>query len=605
MKSQVVLLVALLETAGESLRFNPSRDIVTVVERVDHEGEPFMSIALPRLDDFLIEGLRDGFLPSLEGWKTQGHYPLFLRELWSRVFNSDGVLLDDPCIHSISMIRQISRFHKKIFEVCDSDRVEAAIERFVQIDSELPSRRDIKSILDPYASHVAQVIFGRIMGEALSSPFEGAHGPGAVAERLGSVSRWDFSTVSYRAQSLVGPENFRPNWESLLVNPPRDGEIPARLVAVPKTAEKPRLISIEPSYNQFVQQSLQRKLKWLFEREALVCSYVDQSRNRSLAKEGSISGQLATLDLSDASDRVAWPLVQELFGFNPAFIRYLALSRSPFVQLPDGKLVLLTKFASMGSALTFPVEAMVFTTLVITAICRAEGDFSRSRIKTLARDRRRLSIYGDDIIVPVEYPALVIRDLEAVGLKVNKSKSFLSGKFRESCGFDGYDGQEVTPVYLRRRFPKNKIETEEMISSISFRNQMAVRYGESSPIVVACDALMKRAAKMAWGPYGAPGHLLWTSDSSRWKTRWNSKMQRLEVMTFMSIPQRREDVASDIGILFKGLKSVRGSLTEGAMHHRSNALKLATSLTAKDEDHLRLDGRPVASKLYYRWAALS
>jgi hypothetical protein len=80
-----------------------------------------------------------------------------------------------------------------------------------------------------------------------------------------------------------------------------------------------------------------------------------------MAKEGSVSGEIATIDLSDASDRVSLALVEELFGFNPGFLRFLKLSRSPFAQLPGGELVLLNKFASMGSALTFPVEAMVFT----------------------------------------------------------------------------------------------------------------------------------------------------------------------------------------------------------------------------------------------------
>ena len=56
MKSQVDLLEVLLLDAGASLGFDPSRDILTLRSRFEHEGEPFVSIALPRLDDLLNAG---------------------------------------------------------------------------------------------------------------------------------------------------------------------------------------------------------------------------------------------------------------------------------------------------------------------------------------------------------------------------------------------------------------------------------------------------------------------------------------------------------------------------------------------------------------------
>jgi hypothetical protein len=59
MKSQVVLLEQLLLDAGDSVGFDPSRDILTLRSRFEHEGEPFISIALPRLDDLLLQGLKD------------------------------------------------------------------------------------------------------------------------------------------------------------------------------------------------------------------------------------------------------------------------------------------------------------------------------------------------------------------------------------------------------------------------------------------------------------------------------------------------------------------------------------------------------------------
>jgi len=60
-----------------------------------------------------------------------------------------------------------------------------------------------------------------------------------------------------------------------------------------------------------------------------------------------------------------------------------------------------------------------------------------------------IDIYGDDIIIPIEYTDVVVRYLEAYALKVNINKSFSKGNFRESCGADFYKGIPVKPVYAR------------------------------------------------------------------------------------------------------------------------------------------------------------
>ncbi len=603
MKSQVDLLEAILHDAGTSLGFDPSRDILTLRSRFEHEGEPFISIALPRLDDLLISGLRDGHFPVFHGWVSRCAYPEFLRDLWDMIFLRDGVLRETPSIDAIRFVRQISRTFKKVFEVCEPARVEAAIDRWVQLDADLPSAADIKSSLDPYAPMVAQVLFGSVIGSAISAPLEGRHGPGAVSERFGTNSRWDFTSVSYSAESLVGPEFFRATWESLALRPPVTGFVPARLEAVPKTAEKPRLICIEASYNQYVQQGMMQNLRQELVHARSVCSFVDQTPNREMAREGSITGRLATIDLSDASDRVTLALVEQLFGFNPAFLRFLKLSRSPFAQLPGGDLVLLNKFASMGSALTFPVEAMVFTALVVTSICRAEGTFDHQRIRALGRRGSGLSVYGDDIIVPVEHAHGVIACLESVGLKVNESKSFLSGSFRESCGFDGYAGRDVTPVYMRRRLPRNRSEVQEVTSLTSFRNQFWVKHGKCRT-TDAIDEYLIRRCGLTYVPDGTDCVGLWLAmeDCDDGNFRWNEALQRLEVRALKPVFSYREDSASEDGTLMKSLRTNRGGLGLLELVELEQAAKRAragfvTSLSGS----MDLDGRPVASKLYYRW----
>jgi hypothetical protein len=89
----------------------------------------------------------------------------------------------------------------------------------------------------------------------------------------------------------------------------------------------------------------------------------------------------------------------------------------------------------------------VFYTLVQSAMHQLDGRRPSSRS---IRDYSRLiDIYGDDIIVPVEYADVVVRYLESYALKVNVNKSFRNSHFRESCGGDFYKGKAVNPIYAR------------------------------------------------------------------------------------------------------------------------------------------------------------
>lgn len=580
MKSQVILLEQLLLDAGEALGFSAERDIVTLKQRFESEGEAFLTIALPRLDDFLLEGLRTGCAPSFRGWATEGEVPRFLNGAWRLIFDGYGELLPHPSIPAIRWIRQISRFCKKIFEVCEESRVDAAIAQFVTTDKCLPSRAEIRSALPPEARRVAHLLYGQLIGEAMVSISDGRHGPGAVSESFGNNERWDFTTISYEVEELMGPEYFRSSWIDLLERPPLTGAVPARLVAVPKTATTPRLISIEPSYNQFVQQALQARIKALLARDDFASNYEDQTHNQRMAMRGSVTGRLATIDLSEASDRVTMSLVEELFGFNPGFVRYLKLSRSSFVQLPGGELVLLNKFASMGSALTFPIESMVFHTLAAFALCQQRDVWREGAIRELRRRSNELSIYGDDIIIDVDAAPTLIQLLTSLGMKVNESKSFLHGRFRESCGVDAYDGVDVTPAYQRSHLPESKADSREIVKTSSLRNQLYARYGEIRSVRFL-DALIGRLVKYPSIPRGMDGIGRWSDFPDHRFSRWNRPLARMEWHLPTLVETKRRDPIDGYSALQKALRT---ELNE-------------------DPEHLMFAGRPVATEIHYRWCS--
>ncbi len=580
LKSQVVLLERMILDGSSVLGFSAKRDIVTLHRRYEHEGTAFLSIALPRLDDLLLAGLETGSLPSTDGWRTQGRLPLFLNGAWRLIFEEDGTLKPAPNTDAILVVRQITRAFKKVFEVCDHERVTEAIERFIDVDRSLESIS--KDSFDPMLSVVAHYLFGGVVGRSISSPLKGKNGPGAVSERHGTNSRWNFDFIGNRVESHLGAEFYRPTWSDLELRYPEIQEIPARLEAVPKTAEKPRLISIEPAYNQFAQQALHGPLMDNLERLGVACSYSSQEPNQVMAFDSSKDRRLATIDLSDASDRVSLPLVREVFAWSKPFLDFLFATRSCFLELPDGRIHVIRKFASMGSAMTFPVESMVFLAIVTTAICRAEGTFDRWAVRRIANRANGVSVYGDDIIIPSEHFPHVVAALEAHGLKVNRKKSFVNGFFRESCGTDAYMGKVVTPVYVRRHFPTQRSDSEELVSTSSLRNQL-YSVGLWPRTVRYLDQLIGSVIAYPSIPEGMDAIGRWHPHPDLSNSRWNENLFRREWKVPTLRFAKREDQATSHGALFK-------CLTTGLI---------------EDKDHLEFDGRPVTSSIHNRWCSES
>jgi hypothetical protein len=124
----------------------------------------------------------------------------------------------------------------------------------------------------------------------------------------------------------------------------------------------------------------------------------------------------------------------------------------------------------MGSALCFPLEAMVFLTIV----CIGYADMLNRKLssKDLEGLLPKVRVYGDDIIIPVEIVPYVVDALVRYGLVVNRKKSFWTGKFRESCGKDYYCGSDVSVTYIRRNLPTQRSNVQEMLSLIALRNRL-------------------------------------------------------------------------------------------------------------------------------------
>lgn len=250
-----------------------------------------------------------------------------------------------------------------------------------------------------------------------------------------------------------------------------------RLDFVPKNAKTYRSTVTEPVLNGLFQLALG---DWMFTRlAAFGVDLRDQTRNQRLALEGSITGELATLDLSSASDTVSKELVFHLLPVDWAIL--LARARSSSLTYL-GWTFTQEKFSSMGNGFTFPLESLIFWALT-RAVC-VKGE--------------TVAVYGDDIICPSCRYNDVVELLTTVGFTVNEKKSFKQGPFRESCGRDYYKGIDIRPYYQK-----------DWVSprSLFVLHNFYVRH--SDPVRAALVRGFLHESHLIYGPEGyGDGHLL-------------------------------------------------------------------------------------------------
>lgn len=554
MKS-LVLLTAVVEHQARLCGVSLDRDIVALRARYDAEGDHFLEVVLPSLDDALLSGLENGYIVPPPDFGVRGYLPKLLLPLWQLVFDEWGDLRDDALPEAVAAIRQITRSYKKIHEVCSDEAQAQEVQKFIRTDAQLADLVFDAGAVRLLAKTI-DILFGRKIRSTDWSVVSGRHGPGSVAEELDPVAKWDFGPVNDAIAGvfpLPFPTVYSEPYSSY------EGAARCRLVAVPKTRTTPRLIGIEPAGHQWIQQSIKDELYRAFEKMP-VCSLSSQEPNRLLAEIGSYEGELATLDLSEASDRISNDLVQRLFGQFPRFSRAIQACRTRETVLPDGTVMTLNKYASMGSALTFPVEVMVFTAITLMSVALSRGsEFSRT-VRSLAKSDW-IRIYGDDIIVPVEYATVVMTGLELFGLKVNRGKSFYMGHFRESCGADYFRGTNVTPVYRRRRDPSSAREASEVVSLVAFANLYHDRYGHS-PIPDLVHELLREHVGLSitrhpnpseFGGLAVVGHL-------EGPQRYNRALQRDEIRSYTLRTAVKPTRASDGAKLRFALDNARGSV---------------------------------------------
>jgi hypothetical protein len=478
------------------------RDLNKIKKRFESEGLSFITKSLPSLGKAFDRALNriepftvpTTFRRKVKGGKRQ-HYPNLFGYMFERVIGEDGwplgvktdgsASVDIDCLRGL---RQLMYFVYKLEMPHDPEVERKLLQEFVDVDEGLerdPSTYD--DLVLETASRIANAVFQNFDPHDIFP----RHGKGAVATGEQTHEKHVFKRL-YRQIDPVYPfcEYFEFSL-SAVCDRYREYEYlevleagTAKVVLVPKDSRGPRIISCEPLEYQWIQQGLGRAIVRHLESHWLTkerINFSDQSINQGFAYCGSTDGSTVTLDMKEASDRVATWLVKLVFKYDLPLLSALLATRSTQTELPDGRIVTLKKFAPMGSCLCFPVEAFIFWALGVASIIHDPAhakEFSTPRKRVwspLGEVLKRISkcnlhVYGDDIIVGKKYHESLLQTFPRYGLRFNMDKCCIRGLFRESCGVDAYDGHNVTPLRLKRRWCRGTADASTIASYVEFSN---------------------------------------------------------------------------------------------------------------------------------------
>ena len=525
-----------------------ARDCRTVSSRVASEGVSFLVRTLPKLGRALDQGLETGRLQLPREFRKESKgvsRPAFMQAYFRRVFDDQGCLLSSPDADAVRHLRQVMFMFYKLELPFSTSQANEVCTSFVETEIELEDFRvPCTDVLDIATWIISEVFDG-------FNPFDirPRHGPGAVATGERLDQKWTFGRYYYDLHSCypfvtymrTNFDHTLDSWDEMQSLQRCESGV-AKVVLVPKDSRGPRLISCEPLEYQWIQQGLGRSISDWLENHPLTSGRINfssQEINRNLALKSSVDRSYATLDLKDASDRNSLDLVRYLFRERLDILKCLEASRTTATKLPNGSIVSLNKFAPMGSACCFPIEAVCFWSIIVAARVFSE----RLTVSEAGVDSY---VYGDDIIVPTNSASTCIQALESAGLVVNTSKSCIEGYFRESCGMDAFKGVQVTPIRIKTLWSGHRSDGSAYVSYVAYSNSLFEKgYTKASQYIV--DLLTKMyGEQLPYGLSSSPFPCIEVScpflaeelNLHQLRSRYNAPLQRQEFYVRFVTPKK-------------------------------------------------------------------
>jgi len=613
MKSQVGSLLQVALGVCEDIRVaypeyrGIDRDICRLSLYAQTRGLGFFTLDLPSLDAVLTDGLENGRLalkgPLLKRVSKRVKVPRFLSGLWLRLFDSNSCLRTDVDVNAISFLRQLTCLWKKLEVGCTTDRVTQTVKEYTNVEESVrwPTLGWEFDELDPHlqrrslhfcdgldadslplfpereqfsllererleelctrAQRICDAVACRIgyydPAEYSDGKYEAysrsgfKHGPGAVTDLPPSRFKYDFVNWPAKLQhyfpyDFCGSSTMDFDQESY----PSTHEPASVLIAVPKTAKAPRLIAKEPAAHQWCQQLtadfLVRGLSKIFGSDFITIN--DQEPSRQMAATASLRGDMVTVDLSSASDRLSCWAIERAWRANPTILEAMHASRTRWLRdeiSPERNYIMLRKFATQGTALTFPVQSIFFLCCVLACLPGTSLKDYQRRYSSTVR------VFGDDIIMPKTGYADLLLLLKYLGLKVNETKTFSRGLFRESCGLDAYKGYDVTPV-KPKSFRSDTATGRQSLIDLSNNLYKAGFWKASEAVLSTLPGWVRKNLPVVGHTSGAQGLTsICGPKTDHLSSRWNPRLHRQEVRVWGLRSQSRRKQANGMSAMLQ------------------------------------------------------
>lgn len=515
-------------------------DLITVGKRLTSEGLGFATKTLPRLGKCIDLALLGCSPLRAEGFKYSGRsaFPAFLRGLLGLVFDkTTGMVLQEPMVSAISDLRQICYIVYKLEVPYDDSLVENCVNKFTDTDSSLPISSGHLTSTERQILLVANVVVKEVLRDFDPLDIIPQNGPGELATGEKPWEKFTFSRRYEKVDTLYDFESFNlasyshfcdiaENNELKNVEFVASGDEWSKLAVVPKDSRGPRLIAMEPHELMWIQQGIKARLYKHLEEHWLTKGHVNftkQEINRELALKASLSAEYSTLDMSDASDRVSLWLVKEVYK-DTSLLDALLATRSSKVRLPDGSFFIYKKFAPMGSALCFPIEALTFWALTLAT-------WHVKRKLPLLLARRLVWVYGDDIITRGDLHLDLLSTFPSFGLKFNEGKCCTTGYFRESCGMDAYKGESITPIRVKKLPPVDRKDASSIVAYATQSNLFWERgyYSAGNYLKTKVEEVLPKRYRLPVVTRRDVGFLAWYCRVGYHETRpkrWSKDLQR-------------------------------------------------------------------------------
>lgn len=316
-----------------------------------------------------------------------------------------------------------------------------------------------------------------------------------------------------------------------------------KIVTVPKNSRTDRTIAIEPGLNLWFQKSIGSMIRRRLLR--LGCNLNSQERNQRLARVGSRTNKLATVDFASASDSISISTVEALLPRRWYTLMNLVRSRCGSLE---GNQFFYEKFSSMGNGFTFELESLIFLAL------------ARSCCRKLHVDEKQVSVYGDDVIIPVEAFDLFVEICKIYGFSVNRQKSFQSGGFRESCGSHYYDGGDCKPYYLKG-VVEGELQVYLAANSISRLSSSGMIFGRDGRFE-SCHRFLRSKVRnpcLISDGYGDGGFIVDFDEATPPRARHGIEGYRVKLV--LAVPIRYS--SADHALLLARLKGRSGEADQG------------------------------------------